>query len=510
MGKSFVNISFSIFIFLVFSICCAEEPIKDQAGQFYWDKSKAWNGYTLIAPLSSTSTYLVDMELNIVNTWESDCSPGMAAYLLENGNLIRTGMIKGRNSTFRGGGIGGRVQEFEWDGTLIWDFEYSNTEHILHHDIEYLPNGNTLMIVWERKTAQDSSSAGSTADIELWPDCIIEVSPSSARSGEIVWEWHSWDHMIQDVDPSKPNYGNIEKHPELININSANGSMKYAAEGLDRHNGKRSGKIGSMRNGGSDMHHINGIDYNPELDQILLSVRWLNEIWIIDHSTTIKEAQGHVGGRYGSGGDLLFRWGNPQASNSGTTGDRKLFHQHDATWIPDNYPGTGDILVFNNGGQRGYSSVDAIAFTRNIKGLYNLGRTSVSDLASIVWSYTSSSESDFYSGNLSGAQRLPNGNTLICSGKGGVLFEVNQGKEVVWRYGSLSGKGNRSSGMTTRSQVFKVERFAPDNPALRGKELTPKGLVFEITESKQVRRAGKWGQGRSKVGKGARFGGAGN
>ena len=78
----------------------------------------------------------------------------------------------------------------------------------------------------------------------------------------------------------------------------------------------------------------------------------MNEIYIIDHSTTTLEASEHSGGNSGMGGDILYRWGNPEAYRAGTNNDQKLFGQHDVQWIESNRPNSGELIVFNNGNGR--------------------------------------------------------------------------------------------------------------------------------------------------------------
>ena len=152
------------------------------------------------------------------------------------------------------------------------------------------------------------------------PDHIIEVQPTGQTSGDIIWEWHAWDHLIQNYDSSKANYGVVGDHPELIDIN-----------------------FGEFYLSTDDWMHTNSIDYNPQFDQILISVHNFDEIWVIDHSTTTEEAAGHSGGNSGKGGDLLYRWGNPESYDAGTASDQKLFGQHDTQWIKPDYPGAGHI-----------------------------------------------------------------------------------------------------------------------------------------------------------------------
>jgi hypothetical protein len=417
----------------------------------------AYEGYNLFTPLQSNDTYLMDNDGNVLHTWTSSYSPALSVYLQEDGTLLRTAGTT--NTTFSAGGAGGRVERFDWDGNRLWTYSYSNTEHCLHHDIEELPNGNVLMIAWELKTQEEALAAGRDADLlaasGLWPDSIIEVEPSGTSGGTIVWEWHVWDHLIQDHDASKSNYGVVADHPELVDLN-------YSTVDAE------------------DWTHINSVDYNPDLDQILLSVHNFGEVWIIDHSTTTAEAASHTGGAGGKGGDLLYRWGNPQTYGAGTSTDQQLFGQHDATWITSDLPGAGDILIFNNGiGRTGdhYSSVDEIDPPLNGDGSYTLVADAAYGPAAPTWSYTASPATDFYADHISGAQRLPNGNTLICDGVNGEFFEVTDSGATVWDY-------------SYGSEVFRVTRYGPDYAGFDGTDLddevTVVGGTYPIVDTGQT------------------------
>ncbi len=442
--------------------------------------SRAFQGYTLIAPMFSKTTYLIDMQGKVVRTWESDYTPGVSAYLLENGHLLRPGAQQPTPTGF-GPGAGGRVQEFDGDGQLLWDFSYVSEKRLPHHDVTRLPNGNIVLIVWEKKTKDEVIAAGRRPDLVgnagMHPDYLIEVKPTGKTTGEIVWEWHLWDHLVQDHERSKPNFGNVSDHPELVNLNFGAGEgpiapMMATKDGVaklkslgyiggsptptdkdeekakpepkekskSKSTAKEKTKSGPGRgrpNTNADWTHFNGVAYNPDLDQIMVSVHAFSEFWIIDHSTTTAQAASHKGGRSGKGGDLLYRWGNPRAYRNGSKMDQRLFNQHNAHWIPSGLPGEGHILVFNNGSGRpggDSSSVDEIALPVDSQGQYTRNRRGPYGPIQAVWSYSAPKKSDFYSFFISGAQRLPNGNTLICSGANGTVFEVRPGKEVVWKY----------------------------------------------------------------------------
>ncbi|MCS6991975.1 MAG: aryl-sulfate sulfotransferase, partial [Chitinophagales bacterium] len=225
-----------------------------------------------------------------------------------------------------------------------------------------------------------------------------------------------------------------------------------------------------------DWTHINSVAYHPQLDQIMLSVRNFSEIWIIDHSTTTAEAASNTGGNSGRGGDLLYRWGNPQNYNRGTAADRKLFAQHAAHWIPEGYPGAGKMLLFNNGEGRpdgNYSSVETITLPQPINYNYPIAPGMPYDPPSQDWIYTANPPAAMYSPVVSGAQRLLNGNTLICVGQSGTFLEIDSNENLVWKYinpVTLSGpvaQGSSPSG----NIVFRCILYPPDYPAFVDKTL---------------------------------------
>ncbi len=387
------------------------------------NEPKALQGYTLISPFDSSQAFLFDMEGRVVRSWETGCGPALSAFLLDNGHLMRPGSIGGDARVFGPGpGVGGRIQEFTWEGELAWDFKFYNAKQLPHHNITLLPNGNVLLIVWDRKTAEEAIAAGRrpemTGDRHLLVDSLVEIKPTGKTSGEVVWEWHLWDHLVQDLDQGKPNFGNVAAHPELVNLNygeddlpSVIAAREAKEKGKIKADGKAAAKAGASPTANRpprinpDYTHFNGVAYNPDLDQIAVSVWTFSEFWIIDHSTTTALAAGHAGGRSGKGGDVLYRWGNPRTYRAGTKEDRKLFSQHNAHWIPNGCPGAGHLLLFNNGPERPggvYSSVDELVLPADSRGRYTLEPGKGYGPPGPVWSYTAPNKRDFYSSFISG------------------------------------------------------------------------------------------------------------
>lgn len=419
------------------------------------------DGYVLFSPMTSTKTFLINKCGEKVHEWNSSANrPALSCSLLTDGSLLRTG--KANNGNFNEGGSGGIIEKFDWSGNLTWSYTISDSNFVQHHDIKMLPNGNILAIVWDRYTQAQAIAQGkntSYTNTHLWSEKIIELQPVGINSANIVWEWKLWDHMIQDFDNTKPNFGVVSAQPELVNINYFPGQPTSI-----------------------DWIHFNSIDYNPLTDQILVSSHTLNEVWIIDHSTTTLQAASHSGGNSGKGGDLLFRWGNPQAYQRGNPSTKVFFGQHHATWIPTGFPNAGKILVFNNGLNRvgTYSSIDMIEPPINASNQYTIGASTAFLPNNLFWTYTDPTPSNFYSSNISGVYPLVNGSFVITSGANGTFFEIDANKQALWKYiNPIVNAGILAQGANpgTTNPVFRCEFYPPSYPAFAGKNLVSLGEI---------------------------------
>ena len=424
-------------------------------------------GYTLFTGTNNSVVFLLDQLGRVAHAWHLD-RPYHHVKLLDNGNLLTTEL--------------GGIFEFDPRGNKIWQYNIC----CLHHDFLKLPNGNVLLLVRRSKTREEAIAAGANPEfvhfLRIKYDSLLEVRPTGASDGEIVWQWSVWDHLIQDFDPTKPNYGAIADHPERVDLN-------FLLENMSELHGSQPSV---------DWLHTNAIDYNSELDQIMLSARNFSELWIIDRSTTTQEARGHSGGNGGMGGGLLYRWGNPRAYGHGTSEDQRLFWQHQTHWIPPGLPGAGNILLFNNGleyagDERHYSSVDELALPMDG---YRRAPDSPYPPLDPEWTYAAETRSDFYAPVRSGAQRLPNSNTLIVDGPAGIIFQTTPDGKIVWKYVSpINGKTHLKQGeratLATRTfatpygdpvhmrhnTVYRAYWYPPDHPGLRALDLTPGAYI---------------------------------
>jgi hypothetical protein len=371
-----------------------------------------FEGYTLFTPGGggggSATTYLKDNNLNNIQTWSHSNGVASMPYLIpgdEPGweNTLLVYPYRVNNPTMESGGVGGAIEVLTWNGTDVWSYELSNSNYQHHHDVEPLPNGNVLMIAWEEKTSTEAYAAGRTSINNplnaMWSTAIFEIAHDGSGGGEVVWEWHLWDHLIQDADSGDDNYGVVGDHPELFDINCGN-----------------VGGSGGPGGANADWMHINAISYNADFDQIVLSSRFQCEIFVIDHSTTTEEAAQHSGGNYGKG-----------------------------NWIPNGYPGEGNFILFNNFGN------EAIEFAPPVDedGFYAIEDGQPYGPDDIIW------DSPYYSTAMQGgAFRLPNGNTLITDCDSADIEEITESGSVVWSY---SQSGNNAN--IARAQKYAIDYF---------------------------------------------------
>ena len=368
--------------------------------------AQVYDGLAIYNPVFQKTVSLIDTNGQLVNSWNCTTTPGYTVYLMPDSTIWRPGAYPG--AVMRGGPYGGQMEQYDWHGNVVRSFLWSDSNHQQHHDIHPMENGNILLLAWARKTKEEAQAMGRVnINGEMWPEEIVEYDPEADSA---VWIWRAWDHLIQDVDSTKPNYGVVRDHPELLDINTGTLFMY------------------------GDWIHANIIEHNEERDELVFTSHFLNELYVIDHSTTTEEAAGHTGGRSGKGGDILYRWGNPQNYGRGDSTDQHFFVVHGANWIEPGLVGEGNILVFNNGDRPGfgndYSSVEEITPPLDSNGDYYIHSDSAFGPTEPTWVYENTG---FYSGNMSGAYRMPNGNTFITEAVSGRLSEVTHDKQVVWQ-----------------------------------------------------------------------------
>ena len=463
------NLLLFLLTFYHLTVFCQQHTV----GLIQYDPALSYEGYNLHYPHNQGNAYLLNNCGEIVHMWrDSIYRPGNGIWLRENGNLYVT---KGRNalsnSFIHAGGGGEKVEIRDWDNNLLWTYTINDSTQRMHHDIEVMPNGNILAIVWEYKTDAEAIANGrdpakltgsGALGNGLWPEKIVELQPNLTNgTTQIVWQWNVWDHMVQDFDNTKANYDIVENHPELIDLNY------------------------TLYDSTADWQHANAIDYNPTFDQIMLSVPCFNEIWIIDHSTTTSEAAGHTGGLVGVGGDLIYRFGNPSAYRA--PGATKLFYQHDSHWAEINFSSTnpeyGKVVVFNNKLGPNYSAVHTFSPTFDTyEWEYPKDTNGVWGPNSFDWTYIANPPQDMYSTGLGAIQLLPNGNRLINEGREGRAFEITNSGQIVWEYKNPMKNGQPvaqydSTLTPSINQQFRFLRYPTNFAAFTGRTLEPMGYI---------------------------------
>jgi hypothetical protein len=441
--KSMKNIIVFIII-LFFKLGIAQETVGLLYNDSEEDKS---GGYTLFNVLTDDRVMLINNCGEVVNQWDFSGKISGQSYFLDNGNLLQS------NSEY--------ADIRDWDNNIVWSINFHDLGFEIHHDIAPLPNGNFLVLSSETYTSAEMYNEGkdnSFTDADFVLDNIIEVEPIGTNSANIVWEWKFFDHIIQDFDNTKPNYGVISENPQLLDMNY-DVVRPY------------------------DYTHVNGIDYNEQLDQILISARHTNEIYIIDHSTTMTEAASHSGGFYGKGGDFLWRWGNPDVYDQGDASNQKLGKQHDPKWITKGAY-KDEISVFSNDsfGTGTDSSSIHIIDPSDDNGMYfkNSGRFLPDDYD---WSWSGSIMNEvLYEGTRSGVFIMPNDNALINESSNGRISEIDNAGNVIWVYKIPIGNGENFDQFTTPNVngSFRATRYPLDYSGFDGVTFNNTGIIEDV------------------------------
>ena len=468
------------FCFYMFSLL-AQESFIVKTETRYWDASNSYNGYTLFG--TRGTTYLVDMEGHAVHTWPIGTNPRFT----EAGTLLDA--VGGNPSNQN------QWEELDWNGNIVWSYTETRSNYHGHHDFEKIYNkklGDSTFIFIANKdlTAAQCKAAGCDTTQNYsgaQMDCIVEVN----RAGHVIWEWWFFNHVVQDKYSSKPNYGVVANSQGRINLNITGNPVK------------------------SDWLHCNSLDYNTTKDLIVInSVH--GEFYVIDHGNTFvaNDSAASIALAATTAGDFLYRFGDPAKYNQGTppvvatnweictAGTKQLGGAHDIQFIKPGLPGAGNFLIFCNDQNLCELTPQSYAYEINpyldstgtntgsfvnppLAG-YNIVNSPNSNLMKvakkqsrqIVWKYASKNNTSMFSTIGSSAQRLPNGNTLICAMNDGLFFEVKPSDtSIVWEYINPMTRDGfkklKADNYPTYNGVFRAYRYDNTEPALIGHDLTP-------------------------------------
>jgi hypothetical protein len=473
-----------------------------------YNPAKSYGGYFMPSGFGAMfgpapTTYLMDMQGYVVHKWAG--VPGWAPDLQEDGTLWSGGYIQ------------------DWDGNIIWSF--TTPPYMAHHAFRKMWNKKlqqwTMLLNCNRTMTQAEAVAmGMDPSVTYGnrltgTDFVAEVNMAK----QIVWEWYPWDHGVQSKNPAWPNYvSDVRNAPGRFDVNWLTDNSQPAV----------SGTAGVT----SDWYHVNSIDFNEDLGYVVINQKHWSQFVVIDHDNTFVSATDFAANKAaaaGPKGDIIYRWGAPASYNAGTPpgfmteGDNQMYGSHDIQWIkpyhwkrphlatdtwpdPVTYtksgialPGAGNFLIFDNGC---YNPTGMRSRVHEINGFLNAAGTNTGKYVDppvagyqayaagmggvvatyhkskqLVWSYSSATQHSFYSSHISGAQRLPNGNTSINAGNQGHAFEVTPTGEVVWEYLVPLDLNQVISTDGNTTQQYRHYRYGTNFPGLAGKDLTSQGTI---------------------------------
>lgn len=455
----------------------------------YWDNSKSYNGYTLFG--SGGTTYLIDMEGHVIHSWKIGTNPRFT----DNGTLLDAmGGNPSNQNTWK---------ELDWDGNVVWQYTETRTGYYPHHDFAkiYDPKlGDSAFIYIANKdiTAQECLNAGCDPKNNYTGaqmDAVVEVD----MQGNVIWEWWFFDHVVQDIDSTKSTYGVIQNTPGRIDLNLRGNPVK------------------------KDWLHCNSLDYNQDLDLVVInSVH--GEFYVIDHGNTFLkgDAAGSIALAASAKGNFLYRFGDPAKYDQGdppsvlenwekaTAGHKQIGGAHNIQWIKTGLPGAGNFLIFNNGQNlfeltpQSYvmeinpylnkSGVNTGNFVNPPLAGYNIVSSPDDNLMKekknvskqVVWRYSSKNNTTFFSTIGSSVQRLPNGNTFVCSMNDGHFFEIDpDDSSVAWEYiNPVTHDGIKKikvDNYPTWNADFRALRYSASHPALAGHNLVAGNTITGFT-----------------------------
>ncbi len=432
----------------------AAGPSVYPTGVTLYEPGLAYSSYVVFGGADG-KTHLIDMDGNEVHRW---AHAGFPSELLDphltggrRGDvLVQLAAVTDAEAARSGTSLapgerllhGNRtIGELDWSGKVLWQWgsRAPGGAARQHHDIDRLPNGDTLVLAnWIHAVPGFKARP-------LFDDVIYEVTPQ----GAIVWRWVASEHL-REFGFSASSLRLIRRSgiPDYLHVNDMTplGPNRWFDAGDAR--------------------------FNP--NNILIDSRQANFIVIIDRSS----------------GRVVWRIG-PNERSALTDGSRvprpidQTSGQHDAHLIPPGLPGAGDLLVFDNQGEAGYPPQPlAVLPGSRVLEINPVTRQ-------IVWQYTGVDSNgppwSFYSAFISSAQRLPNGNTLIDEGMSGRLFQVIPGGKIVWEYVSpyfapapLFGARTVVSNYVYRAQAVSYEWVPPGTPHEQRPVAAPAEASFRV------------------------------